>query len=261
MNLQLENKIAIVTGSSTGMGFSVARNLALSGAKVLMVARRLQKLKVAARKIINEGGDVDYISADVSKINSPKKIIQKCINKWGTVNILVNNTGGPKPINILKSNEKNWNYAIQNNMLSVVRFAKQVIPIMKKSNWGRIVTITSTIAKEPTPGMILSATSRAGLTAFSKAIAIEFAENNITSNIISPGGVMTERFKNLVKIAANKEKKTYAKKISEIKKNIPAKRIANPDEIANAIIFLASEMGSYINGVDLSIDGAFTKGY
>ena len=131
MNLQLENKIAIVTGSSTGMGFSVARNLALSGAKVLMVARRLQKLKVAARKIINEGGDVDYISADVSKINSPKKIIQKCINKWGTVNILVNNTGGPKPINIFKINEKNWNYAIQNNMLSVVRFAKQVIPIMK----------------------------------------------------------------------------------------------------------------------------------
>ena len=126
---------------------------------------------------------------------------------------MINNTGGPRPVNILKSNEKNWNYAIQNNMMSAVRFTKQVIPIMKKGDWGRIVTITSTIAKEPTPGMILSATTRAGAAAFSKAIAIEFAEYNITSNIISPGGVMTDRFKNLVKIAAKREKNIFSKSI------------------------------------------------
>ena len=105
----------------------------------------------------------------------------------------------------------------QHDVSVAVRFTKQVIPIMKKGDWGRIVNITSTIAKEPTPGMILSATTRAGLAAFSKAIAIEFAEYNITSNIISPG-VMTDRLENLVKIVKVREKKTYLQKVSEIKK-------------------------------------------
>jgi 3-oxoacyl-[acyl-carrier protein] reductase len=261
MNLGLKNKTAIVTGSSTGMGYAVARNLALSGVKVLLVARRLNKLKNAAKSIQAEGGEVDYISADVSKSTMPKKIVNKCLKKWGSIDILVNNTGGPPPGNIMEQDEKNWNYAIQNNLLSAVRFTKLVLPIMKKNNWGRIITITSTIAKEPSPDMILSATSRAGLSAFSKAIAIEFAKYNISSNVISPGGIMTDRFINLVKIDAKNENKKYSKKLSEITKNIPARRIGKPDEIANAIVFLVSELGSYINGVDLSIDGAFTKGY
>jgi 3-oxoacyl-[acyl-carrier protein] reductase len=191
----------------------------------------------------------------------PKKIVNKCLKKWGSIDILVNNTGGPPPGNIMEQDEKNWNYAIQNNLLSAVRFTKLVLPTMKKKNWGRIITITSTIAKEPSPDMILSATSRAGLSAFSKAIAIEFAKYNISSNVISPGGIMTDRFVNLVKIDAKNENKEYFKKLSEITKNIPARRIGKPEEIANAIVFLASELGGYINGVDLSIDGAFTKGY
>ena len=261
MNLGLKNKTAIVTGSSTGMGYAVARNLALAGVKVLLVARRPNKLKNAAKSIKAEGGEVDYISADVSKNTMPKKIVNKCLKKWGSIDILVNNTGGPPPGNIMEHDEKNWNYAIQNNLLSAVRFTKLVLPTMKKKNWGRIITITSTIAKEPSPDMILSATSRAGLSAFSKAIAIEFAKYNISSNVISPGGIMTDRFVNLVKIDAKNENKEYFKKLSEITKNIPARRIGKPEEIANAIVFLASELGGYINGVDLSIDGAFTKGY
>jgi 3-oxoacyl-[acyl-carrier protein] reductase len=132
---------------------------------------------------------------------------------------------------------------------------------MVKNKWGRIITIGSTIAKEPTPQMILSATSRGGLAAFSKSIAINFAKDNISSNIISPGAILTERFINLVKVAAKNENKNYNKKLSEIIKNIPAKRIAKPSEIANAAAFLASDLSGYINGVDLSIDGAFTKGY
>ena len=104
-------------------------------------------------------------------------------------------------------------------------------------------------------------TSRGGLAAFSKSIAINFAKDNISSNVISPGAILTERFTNLVKVAAKNENKSYIKKLSEIIKNIPAKRIAKPSEIANAAAFLASDSSGYINGVDLSIDGAFTKGY
>ena len=261
MNLGIRNKIAVVTGSSSGMGYAVARNLALAGVKVLLVARRENKLKKAVKNILAEGGVVDYVVGDVSKKMIPKKVINKCIKKWGSIDILVNNTGGPPPGNLMVQEEKNWENAIQNNLLSAIRFTKLAIPYMKKNNWGRIVTITSTIVKEPSPDMILSATSRAGLSAFTKAIAIDFAKYNITANVISPGGILTERFINLVKIAAKKEKKKYSKKLSEVKDNIPAKRIGNPDEIAYAIVFLASKLGGYINGVDLSIDGAFTKGY
>ena len=132
---------------------------------------------------------------------------------------------------------------------------------MKKQKWGRIVTINSTIVKEPSPNMILSATSRGGLLAFNKAIAIEFAKYNITSNIISPGAVSSERFINLIKVAAKNEKKTIKKKISEIKKLIPANRIADPIEIANTASFLVSEKASYITGINLSVDGGFTKSY
>ncbi len=261
MDLGLENKIAIVTGSSSGMGYAVARNLALSGVKVLLVARRLNKLKKAAKSIYKQGGEVDYIAADVSKISTPKKVLAKCLKKWGNLHILVNNTGGPPVGNLMKHNEKTWAKAIQNNLFSVVRFSKLAIPIMKKNNWGRIITITSTIVKEPSPKMILSATSRGGISAFTKAIAIDFAKYNISANVISPGGIMTNRFVNLVKLSARKENKKFTQKLSEIKKNIPAGRIGKPEEISNAIVFLASDLGGYINGVDLSIDGALTKSY
>jgi NAD(P)-dependent dehydrogenase (short-subunit alcohol dehydrogenase family) len=261
MKLGIKNKVAIVTGSSTGIGFAIADKLAASGVKVLLVSRNVKKLKTAYKKIKSKGGRVDYISADVSKLSTAKKVVKKCLKKWKNVHILINNTGGPAPGNLISHNEKSWNFAIQNNLLSVVRFSKEVLPIMTKNKWGRIITIGSTIAKEPTPQMILSATSRGGLAAFSKAVAINFAKDNISSNIISPGGILTERFIDLVKVAAKNENKNYLDKLSEIEKSIPAKRIAKPIEIANAVVFLASDLSGYINGVDLSIDGAFTKGY
>jgi len=261
IELGIKNKVAIVTGSSSGIGFAIADKLASSGVKVLLVSRNIKKLKIAYEKIKSGGGDVEYISADVSEISTAKTVVRKCLKKWKNVHILVNNTGGPAPGNLINQNEKNWNFAVQNNLLSVVRFSKEVLPIMVKNKWGRIITIGSTIAKEPTPEMILSATSRGGLAAFSKSIAINFAKDNISSNVISPGAILTERFINLVKVAAKNENKSYIKKLSEIIKNIPAKRIAKPSEIANAAAFLASDSSGYINGVDLSIDGAFTKGY
>ena len=132
---------------------------------------------------------------------------------------------------------------------------------MKKKQWGRIITITSTVTKEPSPEMILSATSRGGLSAFNKAVCLEFAKFNITSNIISPGGVLTDRLKNLFKEKSKRISKKYSTVIESAQDSIPAKRFADPKEIANVILFLSSEHGSYINGVNLSVDGGLTRGY
>jgi len=146
-------------------------------------------------------------------------------------------------------------------MLSVVRFTKSALKDMKKNKWGRIVTITSSLTKEPTPEMILSATSRGGLSAFNKAICIEFAKFNITSNIISPGGVLTDRLKNLFKENSKRISKKYTTVLKSAQNSIPAKRFADPNEIANIVLFLSSDHGAYINGVNLLVDGGLTKGH
>ena len=132
---------------------------------------------------------------------------------------------------------------------------------MKKKKWGRIITVTSTIAKEPTPEMILSATSRGGLAAFNKSICLEYAQYNITSNIIAPGGVLTERLKSLFLSKSKREKIKYNILLENAERNIPAKRFAKPDEIAKVAIFLGSDQASYINGVILPVDGGLTRSY
>ncbi len=132
---------------------------------------------------------------------------------------------------------------------------------MKAKNWGRIVSITSTVAKEPSPAMVLSATTRAGVAAFSKALAIELAQLNISVNVICPGGVLTDRLVGLLQARAKREKRAYQDVLLESQGSIPAKRFAKPQEIADVILFLTSESGGYVNGVSLSVDGALTKTY
>ena len=127
--------------------------------------------------------------------------------------------------------------------------------------FGRIISISSTVVLEPTPNMVLSATSRAGISSLTKTIANQFAENNITANVILPGGVMTKRLKNLVKQRAKKENKSVISIMKLLEKTIPAERFASPEEIANLVLFLVSKKASYINGVNLNIDGSLIKGY
>lgn len=255
-----KRNVAIVTGASEGMGFSIARSLSLSGLKVLMISRSKKKLQKAVKKINLLGGDPSFLVGDVSNIKLPEKSIKK-VKELGELCVLVNNTGGPKVGNILSLNEKDWNNAIENNLMSVIRFTKLAIPLMKKNKFGRIISISSSIVLEPTPDMLLSATSRAGISAFTKAIANQFAKFNITANVILPGGVMTQRLKKLVLQAAEREKKSYKSHLKFIEKSIPANRFASPDEIASLVAFLVSKEAGYMNGVNLNIDGSLIKGY
>jgi 3-oxoacyl-[acyl-carrier protein] reductase len=255
-----KRNVAIVTGASEGMGFSIAKSLSLSGLKVLMISRSKKKLQKAVKLINLQGGDPSFLVGDVSNIKLPEKAIKKAKN-LGALSVLINNTGGPKVGSILSLNEKDWSDSIENNLMSVIRFTKLAIPLMKKNKYGRIISISSSIVLEPTPDMLLSATSRAGISAFTKAIANQFAKFNITANVILPGGVITQRLKKLVIQEAKKEKKSYKSHLKSIEKSIPANRFATPDEIANLVAFLASKEAAYVNGVNLNIDGSLIKGY
>jgi len=261
MKNNIKNKIAVVTGGSQGIGFAIAEALSLKGAKVLIVSRNKKKLKLAKKKIRLKKGIVEILEGDVSKKSIALKVVNKSKKLWGNIDILINNAGGPPPGNILEHSDDEWDKAINTNLLSVIRFSRAVIPSMRKKKWGRIISISSTIAKEPSPAMVLSATSRAGVMSFSKVMAIEFAEHNITTNVISPGGVFTDRLINLIQKDAKKKNKSFKKNLKDIEKTIPAKRFAKPEEIANTVVFLCSDDASYINGQNISIDGALTKGY
>ncbi len=252
--------VAIVTGASEGMGLAISKSLSLLGYKVLMISRNKKKLQKAVKQINLLGGDPTFLVGNVSNLMIPKRSILKAKN-LGKIRILVNNTGGPKIGSLLSLSEKDWSDALKNNLMSVIRFSKLVVPIMKKNNFGRIISISSSVVLEPTPDMLLSATSRAGISAFTKAIANQFAKFNITANVILPGGVLTQRLKDLVVQGARKEKKNFKNYLNSIEKSIPAKRFASPDEIAELVNFLVSRKADYINGVSLNIDGSLIKGY
>ena len=261
LNLNLRNKVVLITGASKGIGFEVAQAFSNQGAKVFLVSRNKEMLKIAVSKIIKQGGIASYLSGDVSNAKTHSKVFKECKKKFGSIDILINNAGGPPMGTLFEHDENEWQKTIQTNMLSVVRFTKSALKDMKKKQWGRIITITSTVTKEPSPEMILSATSRGGLSAFNKAVCLEFAKFNITSNIISPGGVLTDRLKNLFKEKSKRISKKYSAVIESAQDSIPAKRFADPKEIANVILFLSSQHGAYINGVNLSVDGGLTRGY
>ena len=261
MDLHIKEKVAIVTGASKGMGFSTVESLVQNGVKVMMVSRNKENLVTASNNFTSNGYKVDFTVGDVSDQNLPEKIVTKTLKKWGSIDILINNAGGPPLGRLEEVNEEIWQKTIETNLMSVIRFTKCVIPHMKKSKWGRIISITSTLAIEPTPAMILSSTARAAVSAFTKALSIEVASKNISVNVICPGGVMTERLENLLKTRCKRENANFEELLLESEKGIPAGRFAQPTEIGNIISFLCSEKAAYINGVSLAVDGSLLRSF
>lgn len=261
MKNDLKNKIAIVTGASKGMGLATTKAFLNEGVKVMMVARDEALLKKHKDEFLSYGFEVAYVSGDVATEGLAKKVVNLTVEKWGSVDILINNAGGPPMGSFQDLDDASWYKAIDINLLSVIRFTKEVVPYMKKNKWGRVISITSTLAKEPSPLMVLSATARAGVSAFSKAISLELAKENISVNVICPGGVLTDRLKELLLVRSEKENISYEDLLVQSEQGIPAKRFADPSEIANTIIFLASDKGAYINGVSLPVDGSLLKSF
>ncbi len=261
MKLELQDRVAIVTGGSKGMGRATALALAAEGCDLCLVARDAEVLEKTADDIrAASGRQVITVAGDVARAELAQEVVAATVEQFERLDIVLNNAGGPAMGSFLDQDEEAWEAALQTNLRSVVRFTRAAVPHMKARGWGRVINITSTLAKEPTAPMVLSATARAGVSAFSKAIAAELAPEGITVNTVCPGGVLTERLVGLVEEGARRQGVDYEEQLKTSQALIPMDRFAAPEEIADVIVFLASERGAYVTGASLMVDGALTKG-
>ncbi len=261
MDLGLKDKIAIVTASSKGLGKACAIGLAREGTKVVICARNLTELEKAKAEIENNlNNDVLAVQADVTNYDDIKKLVNSTVEKFGTVHILVTNAGGPPAGYFENFSDEDWNNAFNLNFMSAVRLIREVLPFMKSQRWGRIINITSVTVKQPIDNLILSNSIRMSVLGLSKTLALQLAKYNILINNVAPGYTLTDRVKFVLEQKAKDTGKTIEEVKSELAKDIPLGRLAEPEELANLVVFLASERASYITGVTIPVDGGWIKG-
>ncbi len=261
MDLELKNKVALVTASSKGLGKAVAFELAREGAKVVICARDKNTLEKTAEEIRNATGtEVLSVVTDLTKAEDIKNLVKDTITKFARIDILFTNAGGPPPGQFMEFNDEDWKNAFELNLLSVVRLCKEVIPYMQRQGGGRIIHSTSISVKQPLENLVLSNSLRAGVIGLSKTLANELGPDNILVNAVCPGATATERLENLVKARVEREGISEEDAKRGWTDAIPLGRLGTPEEFANLVVFLASEKASNITGTAIQVDGGFYKG-
>ncbi len=258
MNLNLNNKYALVCGSSAGIGKATAISLASEGAHVTLVARNEDKLKTVLRELPN-GENHSYIVADFSNPEDLQSKVSDFIKKNHGFHILVNNTGGPTGGPVFSAKLEEFENAFTQHLKCNHVLAQTVVPFMKDEGYGRIINIISTSVKQPLEGLGVSNTIRGAVANWSKTLANELGQFGITVNNVLPGATGTDRLTEIIKNKSAKSGNSEEDAANSMKSAVPAKRFAEPEELAYAITFLASEKASYINGINLPVDGGRTK--
>ncbi len=258
MNLNLKNKNALICGSTAGIGKASAIELAALGANITLIARNEEKLKNVLSELPTENGqNHNYLLADFSEPTTLKETLSANINK--NYHILLNNTGGPKGGPIFNANLSEFTAAFSQHLLCNQLLVQAVVAGMKTNKYGRIINIISTSVKQPIEGLGVSNTIRGAVANWSKTLATELGPFGITVNNVLPGATATERLDQIMVNIGKKIGKSPQEASELMKSIIPAKRFAEPEEIAHAVVFLASEAAGYINGINLPVDGGRTK--
>ena len=261
MDLGLKGKIAIVAAASDGLGKACAMALAEEGANLVICSRRQKEITETADEILlKTGSKVITVVTDVTKADDIKRFVGRAKNEFGTVHVLVNNAGGPPTGSVLDLSDNEWERGFNLTMMSMVRMTREVLPMMVRQNWGRIITITSFVAKQPLNELILSVSMRPGIHGLTKILSNMYAKYNITANTVCPGNILTKRQEQLNQDRAAQKNMTLEEYLMDAAKQIPAERMGRPGEIGSVVAFLASERASYINGVNLLVDGGLVRG-
>jgi 3-oxoacyl-[acyl-carrier protein] reductase len=259
--MDLINKRAIVCGSTQGIGKSTAMKLAEMGASVVLISRNKEKLDNVLKElpIVYDAQKHEILVADFSNPPSLKKALEDFMLQNQTIHVLVNNTGGPPGGPIKDANTEEFINAFNQHLICNHILVQATYPGMKTAGYGRIINVISTSVKQPIEGLGVSNTIRGAVANWSKTLASELGPFGITVNNVLPGATATERLTDILHNVSKKINGTYEDAENMMKNVTPAKRFAQPGEIAGAIAFLASSEGSYINGINLPVDGGRTK--
>ena len=257
MELGLKNKIAIVGGSSKGMGRAIATKMAAEGASVVICSRNSQDLETVASEMKDEfGSDRVYpIKADLSLEKDIDKLVNKVLEHWGRIDILTINLGGPPPGQPTEFSDEDWANAFNLSFYSAVRLSRNVLPLMKKHGWGRIISILSLSVKQPEDNLALSTVARPAVAAFMKTLSKEVAKDGITVNTVLPGSIETTRLKGVWEMQASFHGRDMSQARNDRIAMIPTGRFGTPEEVADLVCFLASENAGFLTGLHLPIDG------
>jgi 3-oxoacyl-[acyl-carrier protein] reductase len=261
MNTGLKGKAVLVTGASQGMGRSTAEAFAAEGARVAICARKQETISRVGEEIkARHKVEVIAEAVDVTDVAALQQFARDVEKKFGAIDVAVANAGGPPAKQFAQTTLDDWQKAFDLNFMSVAALAQAVLPGMKQRKWGRFITITSTSVRQPIPDLVLSSAIRPAVVGLMKSLAIEYGPHNVTFNNIAPGWTATERLNELAdsrsQAAGIQKEQIFGKWASEV----PLGRLGKPEEIADAIVWLASDRAAYITGQTMVVDGGVYKG-
>jgi len=261
MDLGLKDRVAIVAASSQGLGKAVALGLAQEGAALALCARTESVLDAAAEEIRRAtGARVMTRALDVTRHAEVRRFVADTAAEFGRVDICVANAGGPPSKTFAETTVEDWHAAAELNLMSTVWLAMETLPRMQERRWGRFIAITSLTVKQPVDGLILSNSVRAGVSGLIKTLANEYGPYNVLVNNVCPGYTATARLLELSEKLARNEGVTPQEIEERWARQAPLRRIGQPEEFANLVVFLASERASYITGASIQVDGGLVKG-
>jgi 3-oxoacyl-[acyl-carrier protein] reductase len=261
MNLGIKDRVVLVAASSQGIGRATAEAFAAEGCRIAMCARNQQTLHASAEKIRKQYNVEVFTEAfDVTGAEAVARFVARVVEKFGSVDICVANAGGPPAKGFLATTGKDWQSALAANFLSTIYFAREVIPHMQKKKWGRFITLTSITTKQPVADLVLSNAVRAAVVGLVKSLANEFGKDGILVNNVGPGFTATDRLKELAAAGARASGEDEQEFFDRWASDAALKRLGEPREVAEAIVWLASERASYITGQTVLVDGGMYKG-
>jgi 3-oxoacyl-[acyl-carrier protein] reductase len=252
----------MVAAASKGIGRAIAESLAREGCRLSICSRSERSLESARDAIARETprAELQTVAGDLSKAADLERWFGEAVQRFGRVDILVTNAGGPPAAKFEELTEEQWRAGIDGTLMNVVRLSRLVLPGMRERKWGRIVHMTSFVAKQPADLLTVSSTIRAGISALTKTMANQVAADNVLVNAVLPGYVATDRQVELNSIRAKQEGISVEEYTARNARVIPLQRSARPRELGDVVAFLCSERASYVSGVSLLVDGSLVQG-
>lgn len=261
MDLGLTEKVAIITGSSDGIGYATAHRLAREGARVVLCARRESLLSEARSRIEKQtGGDVLAVTCDVQRLDDVRRLVAATVKQFGAIHILVNNAGSVPAIRFSDVDDGQWHQMMEKKLLGYLRVTREVVPHMEKAGWGRIVNVAGTAGREPSQTAMAVGLNNAAVINWTKSLSLQYAPSAILVTAVAPGSIETPR----QIYNRQQESEVTGRTVEELRRarvrDIPLGRLGRPEEVASLIAFLASECSSYITGSCVTIDGGVVRG-